>query len=439
MNRKLIIVWMGISIGLGSLFTSMPNTALAVQKNEKLENEKKEVQEKKSELESEISQKEDAIGEIKQQKVGVEQEIKRLDFAVDETRGKIDGTKAQIQETKEDIERLEAEMKVLEERIQKRDELIKDRMRSLQQSGGVVSYVDVLLGAKSFNDFINRVSAVSTFVQADREIMKEHEADVKQLEENKVEVKTLLVQQEDQLKELDRLEVQLKSQIQEQNKVMAQLEVQEQEMHDELHALEDVGELLAAQEKAIQMEINAWNQKQKELEEQRKKAEEERKRIEEERKKAEAEGRTPPPLPEAPPVVNSGGFINPTTGRLTSGFGERWGRMHYGIDIGKGGRTGNVPIYASASGTVTRSNFSSSYGNVIIITHYINGRQMTTLYAHLQERFVGQYDRVEQGALIGYMGNTGDSKGAHLHFEIYDGPYQASHSNAVNPLNYVSY
>ncbi len=434
------MIGVGISIGFGSLLTAMPTTALAIQKNEKLESEKKEVQEKKSELESEITQKEDAIGEIKQQKVGVEQELKQLDFAVGETRSKIDGKKAQIQETKEDIERLEAEMKVLEERIQKRDELIKERMRSLQQSGGVVSYVDVLLGAKSFNDFINRVSAVSTFVQADREIMKEHEADIKKLEENKEEVKTLLAQQEDQLKELDRLEVQLQAQIQEQNKVMAQLEVEEQQMHEELHELEDIGELLAAQEKAIQMEINSWNQRQKELEEQRIKEEEERKRIEEERKKAEAEGRTPPPLPPASsPVVNNGAFMNPTTGRLTSPFGMRGGKMHNGIDIGKGGRQGNVPIYASASGTVTRSNYSSSYGNVVIITHYINGRQMTTLYAHLDERFVTQYQQVNQGDLIGYMGNTGDSYGAHLHFEMYDGSYTASHSNAVNPLNYVSY
>ncbi len=431
------MIGIGISIGLGSLLTSMPNTALAVQKNEELESEKQEVQQKKSELESEISQKEGALDEIKEQQVSVEQEIKRLDLAVGETRSKIDGAKAQIQETKEEIERLEAEMKVLEERIQKRDELIKERMRSLQESGGLVSYVDVLLGSKSFNDFINRVSAVSTFVQADRDIMKEHEADIKLLEDNKVEVKSLLAQQEEQLKELDRLEIQLQEQIKEQNKVMSQLKAEEQKMHDELHALEDVGELLAAQEKAIQMEINAWNQRQKELEEQRKKAEEER-------KKAEAAGNTPPPAATAPPAVNNGGFIKPTTGRLTSGFGVRWGKMHFGIDIGKGGRPGNIPIYAAADGTITRSRLESSYGNVIMITHYINGRQMTTVYAHLQERFVGQYDRVQQGDLIGYMGNTGDSTGPHLHFEIYDGPYSPTqysggHSNAVNPLNYVSF
>lgn len=425
------MVWVGISIGLGSLLIPMPDTALAVQENEKLENEKKEIQGKKSELESEISQKEGTLNDIKQQQDTVKDEINRLDVAVGETRGKIENTKAQVQERKEEIELLEAEMKVLEERIQKRDELIKERMRSLQQSGGVVAYVDVLLGAKTFNDFINRISAVSAFVQADREIMNEHETDVKQLEANKDEVKVLLAKQEAQLKELDQLEIQLKAQIQEQNKVMAQLEVEEQKMHDELHELENIGELLAAQEKAIQMEIEAWNKRQKELEEQQR-------RAEEERKKAEAEGSTPPPS-SPPPVVDNGAFMNPATGRLTSGFGMRWGRMHYGIDIGKGGRQGNVPIYAAASGTVTRSNFSSSYGNIVIITHYINGRQMTTLYAHLQERFVGQYDQVKKGDLIGYMGNTGDSKGPHLHFEIYDGPYQASHSNAVDPLRYVSY
>ncbi len=431
------MIGMGIAIGFGGLLTSMPNTVLAIQANEKLESEKKEVQEKKSEVESEITQKEDAISEIKGKQATVKEEINRLDVAVGETRSKIEGTKAQIQETTDEIERIEKEMEVLEDRIQKRDELLKDRMRTLQQSGGMVSYLDVLLGAKSFNDFINRVSAVSAFVQADKEIMTEHQADIKQLKDNQTEVKNLLALHEEQLKELDRLQVQLQAQIQEQNKVMAQLEVEEQEMHKELESLEDVGELLAAQEKAIQLEIAAWNKQQEELERQRQEAERQR-------KEAEAAGKTPPPPPAAPPVVNNGAFINPTTGRLTSGFGMRGGSMHFGIDIGKGGRPGNIPIYAAAGGTVTRSRLESSYGNVIMITHYINGRQMTTVYAHLQERFVGQYDRVEQGTLIGYMGNTGHSTGPHLHFEIYDGPYSPTqysggHSNAVNPLNYVSF
>ncbi|MFT4414478.1 murein hydrolase activator EnvC family protein [Fredinandcohnia humi] len=425
MKRKLLIIGIGTMVGFGSLLSSMPNTALAIQKNAELEKEKKEVQDKKSDVESEISDKKQEINEIQEEQTGVKNEIKRLDVAVADTRSKIEAKRAQIQETTAEIKRIEEEMKILEERIKKRDELLKERMRTLQQSGGMVSYLDVLFGAKSFNDFINRVNAVSTFVQADREIIKEHQADVALLEENKVEVKNLLAQQEKQLKELDSLEGQLKNQIIEQNKVLAKLEVEEENMHDALEALEDVEELLAAQEKAIQLEIAAWNKRQKELEEQR--------------KRDEAAGKTP-----APPPVNNGVFVNPTTGPLTSGFGMRWGKMHFGIDIGKAGRTGNIPVVAAASGTVTRSRLESSYGNVIMITHYINGRQMTTVYAHLQARHVGQYERVEQGQVIGYMGNTGHSTGPHLHFEIYDGPYSPSQysggpSNAVNPLQYVSY
>ncbi|MFS0863105.1 murein hydrolase activator EnvC family protein [Fredinandcohnia sp. 179-A 10B2 NHS] len=426
MKRKFLILGIGVMMGFGSILSTTPSTVQAIEKNTELEKEKQEVEQKKSSVESEIEDKKDAISEIQAEQSSVEKEIKRLDFAVSETRNKIEGKKAQIQETGEEIERIKEEMKVLEERIEKRDELLKERMRTLQQSGGMVSYLDVLFGAKSFTDFINRINAVSTFVQADRDIIKEHQADIALLEENRIEVEDLLAEQKTQLAELDSLEVQLKGQIEEQNKVMAQLEEQEEHMHDELQALEDVGELLAAQEKAIKLEIDAWNRKQKELEEQR--------------KKAEQEGKTPPPTT----IVNNGIFINPATGPLTSTMGMRWGRMHFGIDIGKAGRTGNVPILAAASGTVTRSRLEGSYGNVIMITHYINGQQYTTVYAHLQERHVGQYDRVEQGQVIGYMGNTGRSTGPHLHFEIYEGPYtptqySGGHSNAVNPLKYVSY
>lgn len=111
--------------------------------------------------------------------------------------------------------------------------------------------------------------------------------------------------------------------------------------------------------------------------------------------------------------------------RITSEFGRRWRRMHKGIDIDL--ETGQ-PVYASFEGKVRYARYHKSYGNVIIIRHP-NG--LETYYAHLSEIKVKTGDYVQPGTLIGLGGNTGRSRGDHLHFEIrYLGI-------ALNPLHII--
>ena len=107
----------------------------------------------------------------------------------------------------------------------------------------------------------------------------------------------------------------------------------------------------------------------------------------------------------------AGGCIWPTSGRVTSGFGTRWGRLHAGIDIGA--PTG-TPIWATKEGTVIFSGVQSGYGNVVIVSH---GGGLTTLYGHQSRIAASNGQRVGQGDTIGYVGNTGRSTGPHLHFE----------------------
>jgi murein DD-endopeptidase MepM/ murein hydrolase activator NlpD len=133
-------------------------------------------------------------------------------------------------------------------------------------------------------------------------------------------------------------------------------------------------------------------------------------------------------------VTNSTGFIRPCEGVVTSEMKQRWGRAHEGLDIAK---PGTVPIKAAASGTVSKSYVSSSYGEVIFIVHNINGKTYETVYGHMRKgsrRFkVG--DKVNQGTQIGLMGNTGRSTGQHLHFEVHVGRWK----NPVNPRNYIKF
>lgn len=119
-------------------------------------------------------------------------------------------------------------------------------------------------------------------------------------------------------------------------------------------------------------------------------------------------------------------FIKPTTGTITSVFGQRWGRSHTGIDVGAPKGTA---IYAAAGGTVTYSgNRNDGYGYYIILSH---GNGVTTYYAHCSELLVSAGETVQQGQLIAKVGSTGNSTGNHLHFEI------RINGVAQNPQNYV--
>lgn len=116
---------------------------------------------------------------------------------------------------------------------------------------------------------------------------------------------------------------------------------------------------------------------------------------------------------------------------ITSGFGNRkdpfTGQIayHNGVDISA---PANTPVQSVKSGVVIRSEFSESYGNVIVVSH---GDGTATLYAHLSKRLVGNNDKVLQGQVIGRVGTTGRSTGNHLHFGVYLG------SNLVDPADYL--
>ncbi|MEM9543709.1 MAG: peptidoglycan DD-metalloendopeptidase family protein [Cyanobacteria bacterium P01_E01_bin.42] len=130
-------------------------------------------------------------------------------------------------------------------------------------------------------------------------------------------------------------------------------------------------------------------------------------------------------LPDSPQTFN--GYIWPTRGTLTSGYGPRWGRMHRGIDIAA--PTG-TPIYAAAAGEVVSAGWNSGgYGNLVDIRHPDGS---LTRYAHNSKVLVRKGDRVEQGQKISLMGSTGFSTGPHLHFEIHP-----AGRGAVNPMAFL--
>ena len=112
----------------------------------------------------------------------------------------IDRVEAEIDQTTDEIEALHSSIKELENKIAERDVVLRERVQAMQIKGGTIDYLDVLLGANSFSDFIDRFSAVSTLMDADRTIMKEQAEDQEQLEEEKAIVEQKLAEQEESKK-----------------------------------------------------------------------------------------------------------------------------------------------------------------------------------------------------------------------------------------------
>lgn len=119
-------------------------------------------------------------------------------------------------------------------------------------------------------------------------------------------------------------------------------------------------------------------------------------------------------------------YMRPIAGGVTSSyFGPRWGEFHLGHDwaIEEGSE-----VMAAKAGTVTEAKWNDSYGYYVLVAHE-NG--ISTRYAHLSQLLAEPGQQVEQGEIIGFSGNTGNSTGPHLHFEVLKDGEQ------VEPLDFV--
>lgn len=106
--------------------------------------------------------------------------------------------------------------------------------------------------------------------------------------------------------------------------------------------------------------------------------------------------------------------VRPAEGRLTSGFGGRWGTTHYGLDIANAMGT---PIVAAADGTVIEAGPASGFGLWVRIEHSDGS---VTVYGHMDSYSVREGQQVKAGEQIARMGSRGYSTGPHLHFESWD-------------------
>ena len=125
----------------------------------------------------------------------------------------------------------------------------------------------------------------------------------------------------------------------------------------------------------------------------------------------------------------AGQAVPPTTGRVTSCYGARWGTTHYGVDIAAPIGT---PIYAPQAGRVLQAGPASGFGLAVYIQHTDGS---ITVYGHINAYFVGAGQQVAAGQQIAEVGNKGQSTGPHLHFEVHTG---GLYQNRVDPVPWLA-
>lgn len=434
MGLKKGILYIGTML-LMTIVTLNSNSVSAQSISEKineLQQKEKQLKAEQSNLNSDIDETKSKIAENKSKQKTVMDEIADIDEKLSKTttdiqqkEQEISDTNKEINQLNSDLEQLKVEIKELEERIEKREELLKDRLRAMQQNGGIIKYLEVIFGSQSFGDFITRSTAVNAIMDQDKTIMEEHAADKvaleskeKELDKKKKEVEAKKAALENQKKDLEGLKAQLDTQLAQKEKLMKKLEEEQVNLEEYVMSKEEEQQVLKEQAAIVQKAKNEALQEKARMEA---------------AKKQSSNGSASGGSSSGLSAGGSGVLSWPASGRLSSNYGYRsfnGGGFHYGIDIAAPQGT---PVYAAASGVVTRANYSSSYGNVIYIYH--PSIDKTTVYAHLHSMSVSSGQQVDAGQNIGGIGNTGRSFGNHLHFEVHNGLWKQH--GGVNPMNFL--
>ncbi len=347
-----------------------------------LDAEKKELQEK---LDALADDKSEAIN----RKILLDQQIAN-------TSAQIQNVEAQISQYAALITQTQAELVEAQEKEEAQYELFCSRVRAMEERG-TISYWSVLFKADSFTDLLGRLDIINEIMDSDQAVIDELEALQAEIETKMSELETSKAEEEKAKAELVSKKNELDSQRKEANAVIQELSSNENETEAALSELQAQQDALWAEAQRLSDQLVAQQA---------------------------ANGQST--------ESNPGGYIWPVDSRyITSTMGGRTSpggigsTNHKGTDIGRVGYTSSV--YASKAGTVIVSQYSSSYGNYVVISH---GSGNTTLYAHMSSRkvSVGQY--VNQGDVIGITGSTGNSTGPHLHFEVTENGVR------VNPLSH---
>lgn len=336
---------------------------------------------------------------------------------------------SQLADTEKQIAEMQVKLKEEQAKLEKREKVFRVRIRDIYMHGQL-SYLDVVLGAKDFNDFANRVDLLRRVIAADMDLITA----IRQQRDEIQQVQQELESQRQKQSVLKENAAQKKAEIEqhkkEQQTILYKAETDKataEEAYRELEASsQSIGEMLrqraaARAAAAAAAEAEAAAQQQASASSQADAGD---------AGTSDDSGSTEPDY-SYQPVSGSGAFIWPVNGVITSPYGYRTHPIfgttiyHSGIDIGVDYGT---PVHAADSGVVVEAGWISGYGYAVVIDH---GNGLSTLYGHNESLNVSSGQSVSQGQVIAYAGSTGNSTGPHVHFEV------RSNGDPVDPSAYL--
>ena len=374
---------------------------------DKLKKEKSAAAGERKDVENQISKLKDDID-------GAIAKRTKLDEQIAATEREIASTEALISSYEQMLAQIAEELLENEKDEAEQYALFCERARVMEESG-TTSYWSVLFKADSFSDLLSRLSDVQEVMNYDQQVLDSLRRLRSGIEAKQAYQEQLKEEAEEAKADLQSAKASLDNQRKEANAIVVQLQSD-----------------MAAQEKLLKEKENEEAKIQQEI---KKKEKELADRLAREAAEAAAKAAAAGGSSSSTTwTATTGGYIWPesVSKKITSPMGSRntgipgASTNHKGVDIGGVGTT--TTVVAAKAGAVIISKYSSSYGNYVVISH---GPGNTTLYAHMSSRSVSEGATVSQGQAIGVTGNTGISRGAHLHYEITEG------GSRVNPLNYL--
>lgn len=351
---------------------------------DEIKNEIAELEKESAALKAEIDKLKNDIKNQEKLKTAIENNMAVVQKQINACNNQIASINSQIAANKAEIEAKNNE-------IEKDKEEFKRRLRAIKMSN-TGSNVQILLGAKSFSEFLQLSQLTASVSARDKKLIEDIVAEIEVLNKKQEENNKLLEEQSEIKASISQKQAELQSQANEIQKVINSINKDKNEVQSDKNAVD----------KELQAKENELN--------------------------AILGGSS------GGIFSNDGVFKWPTTfKRISSYFGTRWGRMHNGVDISNG--TYGSPVYAIADGQVYKCDTSckhnygksplrtccgSGYGNYVAIDHgnYKGDPnvKIKAYYAHMGSVIVSNGATVRKGQIIGYIGSTGRSTGPHLHF-----------------------
>ena len=387
-----------------------------------------EAQQEKKTLENDLQKAKELIDSLKGSKEDIQSEVEKLDKQLNEISGKVKELESQLSKKRQEIADTESALNKTKEQEKKQYRNMKKRIQFMYENGQT-SYVEMLLSADSFTDFLNAVEYITQISQYDRKMLKEYQNMQVTIADTQ---KTL---------ETDYASLQsLQAKVQEEKQAVAALEsAKKGELNDVADDLTDAQTVAKAYEAEIQAqnEVIAQIQAAQKRAAEQQAAQQQAQAAEENQGATDAAGENQNTAQNTTPSGNgqSTGSMMwpcPSSKRVTSDYGPRTSPTngassnHKGIDIGA---AYGADIVAADGGTVLVATYSSSGGNYVIIDHRGG---LCTVYMHASSLTVSAGQTVSKGQVIAKVGSTGISTGNHLHFGVtLNGVY-------VSPWGYVS-